>query len=203
MNRPQTSMLLVACSVLVPAMFLACGGPPAADPPAPPSTDASAAATPPATPSTTPADKPAAMETAKPTTTTAAATSAPAPATSRALETAVQTKTTSAGGSYAVGAVTANGIAEADVVQTLNAAAAKTDACYVPLFKKQLGVKGLTSFEVEIDAKGKTKSVSLKENELKDTTIAKCLTDVIKKLAWPTPLKAPATTKVAWVVTGN
>ncbi len=203
MNRPQTSVLLVACSVLVPAMFLACGGPPAADPPAPPTADASAAAATPATPSTTPAATPPAADTAKPATTTAAAASAPAPASSRALETAVQTKTTSAGGSYAVGAVKAEGIAEADVIQTLNAAASKTDACYVPLFKKALGAKGITSFEVEIDAKGKTKSVTAKDNEIKDAGVAKCLEGVIKKLAWPTPLKAPAKTHVAWVVTGN
>ena len=102
-----------------------------------------------------------------------------------------------------MGAVTATGIAEAEVIQTLNAAAGKTDACYVPLFKKQLGVKGLTSFDVEIDAKGKTKSVTAKEDELKDPTLVKCLTEVIKKLSWPAPAKTPATTKVAWVVSGN
>ena len=57
--------------------------------------------------------------------------------------------------------------------------------------------------EVEIDAKGKTKSVVAKDNEVKDAGVAKCLEGVIKKLAWPTPLKAPAKTHVAWVVTGN
>lgn len=202
------SRLLVSCSALLPVLVFACGGPPA---PAAPASDGQApGATPSAQSAPSTASGPSADATAA-TTATSTATSAteggkpttPAPATSRGLETAIQQKTTSAGGSYAVGTVSASGIAEADVVQVLNAAAAKTDGCYVPLFKKQLGAKGATSFEVEIDAKGKTKSVVAKANELKDGALASCLEGVIKKLTWPTPTKAPAKTTVAWVVSGN
>jgi hypothetical protein len=204
--------LLVSCSALLPVLVVACGGPP---PPATPSSDGptagatpsaqsapSAAATGPSAVATGATGATAATSTATSATESGKPTT-PAPATSRGLETAIQQKTTSAGGSYAVGTVSATGIAEADVVQVLNAAAAKTDGCYVPLFKKQLGAKGATSFEVEIDAEGKTKSVSAKANELKDGALVSCLEGVLKKLTWPTPTKAPAKTTVAWVVSGN
>lgn len=128
---------------------------------------------------------------------------APAAGSGAGIETAIKPKTTSAGGSYAVGTISADGIDEADVIQTLNAAAGKTDACYVPLFKKQLSAKGVTNFEVTIDAKGKTKSVTLKENETKSGELAKCLGDVVRGITWPAPRKAPAKTTVAWVVSGN
>jgi hypothetical protein len=220
--------LLIAIAVAATGFSLTnlgCGGPPpAADPSTAtagasdvPGTKTPEAATPPASPA------PGAMSDAsggKPAAPTTGSTGASAPTAAKTdgssgtsasaasgagpgIETAIKPKTTSAGGSYAVGTISADGISEADVIQVLNAAAGQTDACYVPLFKKQLGAKGVTNFEVVIDAKGKTKSVTLKENESKNADLVKCLDGIIKKLAWPTPLKAPAKTTVAWVVTGN
>ena len=197
-------MIRSALAALAPLFLLACAGAP--NDPAPkspegptpttttspaPATGAPAAATP-----TTPSPA------AAPSTTAATAGSTPAPAGSSRLESAVRTKTTSAGGSYAVGTVSSNGITEAEVIGVLDGAASKTDGCYVPLFKKQLVATGRTTFEVEIDTKGKSKTVTLKENETKDGPLVKCLEDVVKKLVWPAP-KAGAKATVQWVVKGN
>jgi hypothetical protein len=208
--------------VLVSTLAAGCGGaPPAADPSSAtgatgaPTSPPGATATSTASPSTG-ADAPAPGTSTSTSSMAEGAKTAPTAGTEGAtaaktdgaapgpgIETAIKPKTTSAGGSYAVGTISADGISEADVIQVLNAAAGKTDACYVPLFKKQLGAKGVTNFEVVIDAKGKTKSVTLKENETKNADLVKCLDGIIKKLSWPTPLKAPAKTTVAWVVSGN
>jgi hypothetical protein len=120
------------------------------------------------------------------------------------LEDAQMKKTKSAGGHYALSVVSAAGMPADDVVRTLGSGTGKTDECYGKLFKKQLNANGKTTFDVEIDAKGKTKSVKVRGDDLKDADLVKCLTGIIKGAEWPKPAdKAGAKTTFEWAVAGN
>lgn len=104
------------------------------------------------------------------------------PAKSDRLEDVKMAKTTSAGGSYAVNVVSAAGIAPDDVVRAL---ANKADDCFAAMFKKQMGVVGKTSFDVTFTGKGKTATVKVRSDDLKNPDLAKCLDKVVKAIAWP------------------
>lgn len=105
------------------------------------------------------------------------------------LEDVKMAKTTSAGGSYAVNVVSAAGIAPDDVVRAL---AGKADECFVALFKKQMGVVGKTAFDVTFTGKGKTATVKVRSDDLKNADLGKCLDKVVKGIAWPNVTDAKA-----------
>ena len=130
---------------------------------------------------------------------TAATSSSRAP-----IESAVRPKTTSTGGTYGLGAIEATGLEKDDVVRALGAVSAKTDECYGRLFKKHLNAVGKTSFDVTVDGKGKTQTVTKKADDLGDADLPKCLEGALRKVAWSKPAdKKGAKISLEWVVAGN
>jgi hypothetical protein len=212
--RFASSALLDSLTTIVPLIALGTGCGSGAPPPTHPNvTDPSS---PPASSASTPGS-PAASAPAGPTaatpqgTATAAADTAttrtpgpPPPGAPQRLEDMKVNKTKSTGGQYGLAVQSASGIASDDVGRALVSITPRTDECYGKLFKKQVNATGKTSFDVTISAKGKTQSVKLRSDDLKDADLVKCLEAAVKTVAWPTPTdKAGGKTTLDWVVQGN
>jgi hypothetical protein len=103
-----------------------------------------------------------------------------------------------------VNVVAAAGISADDVVRAIGKVRDQNDDCYKKLFKAQLTAHGKTTYEITIDAKGKTKSAKLKGDDVKSADVTKCLEKLIKGITWDGVTdKAGGKTTVDWAVAGN
>lgn len=112
-------------------------------------------------------------------------------------------KTTSAGGDVSVRVTDSKQVEPGEISRSLQLTQLQWNRCYEPLFKKQLGAKARTVFNLTIDATGKLKTVAVKEDELKDASILKCIETALKGGSWPKPATAPGTATVELIVLGK
>jgi hypothetical protein len=214
MRLPVTSsaLLPLALALLGPMVALGpgCGTPPAKDPspaaadssPDLPKQDTPGIGTPPkstaAAGSSTAASGPSSPASSSP-----GAMASAGPAGNDRLEDKTFVKSNSTGGQYSVIVLSVAGLDTTEVGTSLGNASPGSDACYSTFFKTPLKAPGSTVFEITVSAKGKSQSVKLKSDDIKDAPLVKCLDGVLKGVHWP-PLKEKGNgkTTVEWRVKG-
>jgi hypothetical protein len=210
MSLPRPDFALLAFALLGPVVALGpgCGAPPAKDPSPPvaseerPKQDATGLSGSPR--NTTTVDPIATMAASGSGAAAPPASSGSAAKGNERLEDKTFTKAGSAGGQYSVIVLSVAGLDTGEVGVALGNASPRSDTCYSTFFKKPLANPGSTVFDVSTSGKGKTQSVKLKSDDLKDADLVKCLDGVIKGVHWPsTKEKGGGKTTIEWRAKGN
>lgn len=129
--------------------------------------------------------------------------SASAGATTLSEYVASKPNATGGGGEISVRVLESQNVDGFEVGKALQYAQFNWNKCYESFFKKKPHTKAKTVLALTIDASGKLKTSSTKEDETKDTAIIKCIETSLKNINWPKPTTAPGTASVELFVTGK